>query len=1008
MTLKTTPQHQHSTRSGRAIPKALTNEITRPRLLALLEQAKDLKLIALIAPTGYGKTTLLAQYARGLSRRVLWLDLLEDAADPVFLSGLVAQNLGFVPSVLGLQAATVGVVIAPESLAACLDQAEQNVTLIVEGINRLGVDASRWLHRFVLALAEGHHVLISGYEAGAIPLARYVSEGSALVLGVPELAFSSEESVEYLLLRAPTLDANALHHSLEGWAAGLALAASGAPLGLAPRDLVLEVLNTLPKAVRAGIAEVALLEVWSEDAARQLGARLPKSWLTKVQRAGLPIAPLGAGKYRPHLLLLECLEFELQADSVRHSELHAAAARQAELEQHPLDALKHFQRAGLQDQALRIASQVAYKYVQRWEFRLVRQVLESFPELELPQDLLEFLGGAYIETGEATKGEAILRRLHSSGKRTSALGFRLAVISERRGKYQDMLEFAQEAIALAKNDLDRMGMIRMSGAAHLELGFLPESQRLTDSVINWAKANGELSLLGLALTQRENILIDMGDVHGARDASIEALRVYRSFAAAGRLIIPLHNMANNLRILDQLEPAFEAIEEAILIAERESHSMMTRLLYMRGLLFQHQTEFEATVRDFKTALGTCAEFGQEFLAAQLKLDLIWAYQNLGQFHEANVLWQEARVEAQKFGANLEHRIQMLEGLEALENNKLPLANQRFEYVETHENEPIDLARTLLYRAEVARRESRLTHEHALKLERQFQKIGNSGFLRIDAAKLRLLYQEFVTRDWCAQHFKDFLETTPNLPAQQVPTLELVVKSFGALQVSINASRVHIPLAKAGELLVWLILNGAATRDEIVRALWGDPNEQRHVEYFKICVRRLRAALTEAVQNLNINPLPFEHHLYSLHERFKIHCDALQLTQACESNSVQALQATLDAARRTFLPGSDTEWILNARMQYHDKALNVSMTLGHLLELVNSKEAILVYQRVIKLEPLYEEAHLALIRVFQELQEINNAQAAYSRYVQMLKLEFGKIPSLELQKVFTPLASILKA
>jgi LuxR family transcriptional regulator, maltose regulon positive regulatory protein len=1006
MTRKTTQSVQPFPRT-RAVPKVLTTEIVRPRLLALLEQAKDLKLIALIAPTGYGKTTLLAQYARRLSRRVIWLDLLEDAADPVFLSGLVAQNLGFVPSVIELQTATLGV-IAPESLAACLDQAEQNVTLIVEGINRLGVDASRWLHRFVLALAEGHHVLISGYEAGAIPLARYVSEGSALVLGVPELAFSSEESVEYLRLRAPALDANALHHSLEGWAAGLALAASGAPLGLAPRDLVLEVLNTLPKAVRAGIAEVALLEVWSEDAARQLGARLPKGWLTKVQRAGLPIAPLGVGKYRPHLLLLECLEFELQADPARHSELHTAAARQAELDQHPLDALKHFQRAGLQEQALRVASQVAYKYVQRWEFRLVRQVLESFPESELPQDLLEFLGGAYIETGEATKGEAILRRLHSSGKRTSALGFRLAVLSERRGKYQEMLEFAQEAVALAKNELDRMGMIRMLGAAHLELGLLPEAQHLTDSVIDWAKANGELPLLGSALTQRENILIDMGDVHGARDASMEALHVYRSFAAPGRLIIPLHNMANNLRVLDQLEPAFEAIEEAILIAQRESHSVTSRVFYMRGLLFQHQTDLKSAVRDFKTALKSCAEFGQEFLAAQFKIELVWVYHDLGQHHEASALWQEVKIEAEKFGSSLENRVRLVGGLQAITANDLSLADQHLEYVENHENDPIDLARTLLYRAEIARRENKLTQAHALKLERQIQKIGNSGFLRIDAAKLHLLYREFVSRGWVVEHFQPHLEPNSSLPAQQVPTLELKVKSFGTLQVSINASRIHIPLAKAGELLVWLILNGAATRDEIVRALWGDPNEQRHVEYFKICVRRLRAALTEAVQSLNINPLPFEHHLYSLHERFQIHCDALQLTQAGESNSVEALQAALDAAQGTFLPGSDTEWVVTARMQYHDQALKVSMTLGHLLELVNPREAIQVYQRVIKLESLHEEAHLALIRVFQELQETNNAQAAYSRYVQMLKLEFGKTPSLELQNVFTPLASMAKA
>jgi LuxR family transcriptional regulator, maltose regulon positive regulatory protein len=999
MTRKTTPQPRHSNRSGRAIPKALTTELERPRLLALLDRAKDLKLVALIAPTGYGKTTVLAQYARGLNRRVIWLDLFEDSADPRFLSALLANGLGFIPAALELLASHPTSVIAPEALAGCLDQAEQNVTLILENVHRLGVDASKWLHRFVLALAEGHGVLISGYEAGAIPLARYVSQGSALALGVPELAFSSEESAEYLRLRAPALDPETLHRSLEGWCAGMALAASGAPLGLSPGDLVLGVLNTLPKAVRAGIAEMAILEVWSEEAARQLGAKLSKGWLGKVQRAGLPIAPLGAGKYRPHLLVLETLEQELKVNPVRHSELHTAAALQAESDQQPLDALKHYQLAGSQSQALRVASEVANKYSQRWEFRLVRQVLELFRESELPQDLLEFLGGAYIETGEATKGEALLRGLHSSGKRTSALGFRLAAISERRGNYQDMLGFAQESVSFADNDRDRMGGIRMLGAANLELGLLQEARQLTHSVIDWAKAKGELPLLGAALTQLGNILEVLDDTRGMQNAFAQAVDVYRAFAAPGRLIIPLFNLANNFRILDQLDLGFEAIDEAIAIAERESHSMIIWALYMRGLLFQHRADHELAIHDFKTALARCPEFGIDFFAAKLRFVLAWSYFNLGEYKQAIAFQEAVFAESDRFGESLETFIRILNGLKALESSNLVLSDESFEYLENHETEPIYVARVLLYRAEIARRQNVLNQEHALKLERQFQKIGNSGFLRIDAAKLHLLYREFVFRGWVVEHFQPHLEPNSSLPAQQMPTLELKVKSFGALQVRINDSRVHIPLAKAGELLVWLILNGAATRDEIVRALWGDPNEQRHVEYFKICVRRLRASLGETVKN--INPLPFENNLYGLHEQLAVHCDALQLTRIGESENLESLRAALDAARGGFLSASDAEWVQNARAQFHEQLLAGYMTLGRLLESHDLLEAATVYQRAIKLEPLHEIAYLALIRVFQEFGQVTKAREAYSRYAQMLREEFGRSPKLELQMYFVP-------
>ncbi len=46
------------------IPKKLRFELERARLLSQLEAASDLQLTALIAPSGYGKTTLLAQFAR--------------------------------------------------------------------------------------------------------------------------------------------------------------------------------------------------------------------------------------------------------------------------------------------------------------------------------------------------------------------------------------------------------------------------------------------------------------------------------------------------------------------------------------------------------------------------------------------------------------------------------------------------------------------------------------------------------------------------------------------------------------------------------------------------------------------------------------------------------------------------------------------------------------------------------------------------------------------------------
>ena len=53
--------------------------MSRGRTVALL-------LVALVAPSGFGKTTLLAQHARSLGSRAVWLELREDDADTVTLA----------------------------------------------------------------------------------------------------------------------------------------------------------------------------------------------------------------------------------------------------------------------------------------------------------------------------------------------------------------------------------------------------------------------------------------------------------------------------------------------------------------------------------------------------------------------------------------------------------------------------------------------------------------------------------------------------------------------------------------------------------------------------------------------------------------------------------------------------------------------------------------------------------------------------------------------------------
>ena len=67
------------TRTKIVLPRRRSDLLSRPRLVTLLEDLLDFRLVILIAPAGYGKTFLLVDFAHHLQWPVCWYAL--DALD---------------------------------------------------------------------------------------------------------------------------------------------------------------------------------------------------------------------------------------------------------------------------------------------------------------------------------------------------------------------------------------------------------------------------------------------------------------------------------------------------------------------------------------------------------------------------------------------------------------------------------------------------------------------------------------------------------------------------------------------------------------------------------------------------------------------------------------------------------------------------------------------------------------------------------------------------------------
>jgi DNA-binding SARP family transcriptional activator len=220
-----------------------------------------------------------------------------------------------------------------------------------------------------------------------------------------------------------------------------------------------------------------------------------------------------------------------------------------------------------------------------------------------------------------------------------------------------------------------------------------------------------------------------------------------------------------------------------------------------------------------------------------------------------------------------------------------------------------------------------------------------------------------------------------------PTVRLQITTLGDLAARVDGVTVPVALAKSRELLVWLALHASGTRDEIVTALWDGSAEERHVEYFKVAVRRLRGALKNAL-GTDADPLPYREGRYRLDTTFRVEVDAR--LDPSPSLTTQELARQFQAFTQPFMPGSDSEWIEDLRAQCQQRAI----TLGLALAAASEADAPTVYRQVLHLDPWNDPAHQGLIHSLLDTDRQAEAEHALRAYRRLLQDEFGTAPPPE--------------
>jgi LuxR family transcriptional regulator, maltose regulon positive regulatory protein len=404
----------------------------RRRLLELLRNALDFKVTIVSAPTGYGKTTLLAHWRQVEEAEVpfAWVSLDEQDNDPIRLWRHIVEALRqVVPQVedfgadvlVGLSAVGqrfVGITLP--TLINELAELPHRVVLVLDDYQFVTEERSHeTVSFFVEHIPENIHLVISSRTDPPLHLGRMRARAEMNEIRTEQLAFSEEEA-ECLLNEKMGLDISpdelsVLLERTEGWPAGIYLAS----LSLQNKEdkyafiesfrgsnryivglLGEEVLANLTEEVRQFLLRTSILRTMTGPLCDAVTGRKDSAVrLRELARSNLFVVSLDEqGEwYRYHHLFSELLLYELkstQLDLV--PTLRERASVWLEGAGYFEGAIRQSSEAGDYERVGLLIARHWYGYVSAAQTATVERWLESLPEEEITHDAAFALVKAWI------------------------------------------------------------------------------------------------------------------------------------------------------------------------------------------------------------------------------------------------------------------------------------------------------------------------------------------------------------------------------------------------------------------------------------------------------------------------------------------------------------------------------------------------------------------------------------------------------------------------------------
>jgi LuxR family transcriptional regulator, maltose regulon positive regulatory protein len=588
------------TRTKLLIPRRRDEILSRQRLFDILNDLLDLRLIILAAPAGYGKTSLLIDFASHTEWPIGWL-----ALDPLDqdLFRFVAHFIGAIRarfpkfgnnSLSVLNNTPQDKLDLPALVTTIVNDIYENIPehfIIVLDDYHLVEESetvNQFVNRFLQDVDENCHLVVSSrrlLSLADMPL--LVARNQVGGISFEEIAFSTEEIQQFLLknyhLTITDQTAAEITEQTEGWITGLLLSTQllGDEIGERIRVarvsgvglyeyMAQQVFDNQPEAVKDFLLRTSILEEFSaKRCERVIGKALniDANWhglMDDLMVRNLFVLPVGEGSdfwLRYHHLFRDFLQSRFRQERPEENRMITIAlGDDYALQRDWKRAFVLYKQVQTVDKMVSLVEKAGTEMVTDGQLVTLKEWLAALPpDLATSRpSLLSLQAAIMIGTGDVNQGvsllDEVIARLEEPGDDIETLAMSLirrAFAQRSMGNYADAQLDSRRAIDTLENfpehGLIRAEAMRISGTTyfyqgelHHALSTLKQSLRLFDSY------NDQQNI--------PKLLFNIGFVNASMGNHVQAEIMYRNALShwqTGGNLAWAADLLNNLGVLQQ-------------------------------------------------------------------------------------------------------------------------------------------------------------------------------------------------------------------------------------------------------------------------------------------------------------------------------------------------------------------------------------------------------------------------------------------------------------------------